>query len=272
MVLFGRERICTADLTVFLFARLLYVDVAQFVQTAVVAVVVLGLLAALHEELVLRAFDPDGAAAAGYRIAWLDLVLNLVLVLVLVAAVRAVGGYVRREKVFHSAAGGFKIVGAARENRLMTSGTKRCCTCRYLKPLTEFNKRASSSDGLQARCRACSREWYLANKKPHKAATRKRNDRVRLENWSRMIDYLQENPCTDCGESDIRALDFDHRPGVEKVANVTRLVAGSYAWDRIFSEISKCDVRCANCHRKVTCERASSLRQKALDTLKQMPD
>ena len=55
------------------------------------AVVVLAVLAALHKELVLRTFDPDGAAAAGYRIAWLDLALNLVLVLVVVAAVRAVG-------------------------------------------------------------------------------------------------------------------------------------------------------------------------------------
>ena len=39
----------------------------------------------------LRAFDPLGARAAGYRIGWLDLVLNVVVALVVVAAVRAVG-------------------------------------------------------------------------------------------------------------------------------------------------------------------------------------
>src|SRR3954454_2336798 len=91
VVLVSRVRSYTADLTVFLFGRLLYVDVAQIVETAGVAVLVLAVLASLHKELVLRTFDPDGAAAAGYRIAWLALRLTLVLVLVVVAAVRAVG-------------------------------------------------------------------------------------------------------------------------------------------------------------------------------------
>jgi manganese/iron transport system permease protein len=45
----------------------------------------------LRKELVLRAFDPDGAAAMGYRTAALDLVLNLLIALVVVAAVKAVG-------------------------------------------------------------------------------------------------------------------------------------------------------------------------------------
>ena len=38
-----------------------------------------------------RTFDPAGAAAAGYRIGWLDLWLNIIVALVVVAAVRAVG-------------------------------------------------------------------------------------------------------------------------------------------------------------------------------------
>jgi manganese/iron transport system permease protein len=56
-----------------------------------VTVLVVGLLAAIHKELVLRAFDPAAAAAAGYRLLPLDLLLNVLLVLVVVAAVRAVG-------------------------------------------------------------------------------------------------------------------------------------------------------------------------------------
>jgi manganese/iron transport system permease protein len=91
VVLVSRQRGYTADLTTYLFGRVLYVDAAQIVETAVVAVVVLGLLAALHKELLLRAFDPTGAAAAGYRVVRLDLLLNLLLMLVVVAAVQAVG-------------------------------------------------------------------------------------------------------------------------------------------------------------------------------------
>lgn len=81
----------TADLTALLFGRLLLVDVAQIVQTAVVLVLVAAALAALHKELVLRAFDPEGARALGYRIGALDLLTNVLVVLVVVAAAQAVG-------------------------------------------------------------------------------------------------------------------------------------------------------------------------------------
>jgi manganese/iron transport system permease protein len=91
VVLVSRTSTYTADLTVFLFGRVLAVDRADLLQTLALAVVTLGTLWALRKELVLRAFDPDGAAAMGYRTALLDLVLNLLIALVVVAAVKAVG-------------------------------------------------------------------------------------------------------------------------------------------------------------------------------------
>ena len=91
VVLISRTRGFTADLTVFLFGRVLAVDRADLLQTLAIAAVVAGTLWALRKELVLRAFDPDGAAAMGYRTATLDLVLNLLIALVVVAAVKAVG-------------------------------------------------------------------------------------------------------------------------------------------------------------------------------------
>jgi manganese/iron transport system permease protein len=48
-------------------------------------------LVVAHKELVFRAFDPGAADAAGFRIAALDLLLNAVVALVVVAGVRAVG-------------------------------------------------------------------------------------------------------------------------------------------------------------------------------------
>ena len=91
VVLISRTRGFTADLTVFLFGRVLAVDRADLAQTLAVAAVAALVLALLHKELVLRAFDPEAAAAMGYRTRVLDLVLNLLIALVVVAAVEAVG-------------------------------------------------------------------------------------------------------------------------------------------------------------------------------------
>jgi manganese/iron transport system permease protein len=91
VVLVSRTRTYTADLTVFLFGRVLAVDRADLLQTLALAALVGGVLWGLRKELLLRAFDPDGATAMGYRTAALDLVLNLLIALVVVAAVKAVG-------------------------------------------------------------------------------------------------------------------------------------------------------------------------------------
>ncbi|WP_169951499.1 metal ABC transporter permease [Microbispora sp. H11081] len=91
VVLVSRQTGFTSDLTAFLFGRVLTVSEEQLVQTAVVTVVVVALLAVLRRPLLLRAFDPEGARAAGVRVGLLDLVVNIAVALVVVAAVRAVG-------------------------------------------------------------------------------------------------------------------------------------------------------------------------------------
>jgi manganese/iron transport system permease protein len=91
VVLVSRLESYTADLSAFLFGRILAVEPSELAQTGLVAAVVLATLVALRKELLLRAFDPDGAAAMGYRVDLLDLVLNVLIALVVVAAVKAVG-------------------------------------------------------------------------------------------------------------------------------------------------------------------------------------
>jgi manganese/iron transport system permease protein len=81
----------TADLTALLFGRILNVDGREIVDTVVLTMLVLAVLAVCHKELVFLAFDPAGAEALGYRAVVLDLVLNAVVALVVVASVRAVG-------------------------------------------------------------------------------------------------------------------------------------------------------------------------------------
>ena len=60
----------------------------------------------------------------------------------------------------------------------------------------------------------------------------------------------------DCGATDIRVLDFDHRPGSGKRKNVMRMVKEGFGLEAIRAEIDKCDVRCRNCHAVATLERA----------------
>ena len=79
------------DLSEFLVGSVLTVTRADLLTTAIVGVLLLGALAALHKELVLGAFDPQGAAAAGYRTALLDLALLAIVTVALVTAVPAVG-------------------------------------------------------------------------------------------------------------------------------------------------------------------------------------
>ena len=91
VALVSRRTSYTSDLTSFLFGRILTVTTRQLAETAVLAVVILVFLLIGARALIFRTFDPAGAAAAGYRIAWLDLWLNIIVALVVVAAVRAVG-------------------------------------------------------------------------------------------------------------------------------------------------------------------------------------
>ncbi|MEV4343652.1 metal ABC transporter permease [Actinoplanes sp. NPDC049596] len=91
VVLVSRRSSYTSDLSSFLFGRLLTVTPRQIAETAVLAVVILVMLAIAARPLLFRTFDPAAAAAAGYRTFWLDLWLNVIVALVVVAAVRAVG-------------------------------------------------------------------------------------------------------------------------------------------------------------------------------------
>jgi hypothetical protein len=132
--------------------------------------------------------------------------------------------------------------------------TKTCIGCGEEKLLTEFNYKSMRRGTRQVRCRACTREQVREHYQAHqlynlrKAIARRK--RVVKEQREWILNYLETHPCRDCGEADVRCLDFDHVSG-EKVSHVSRMV-GNFGWEAIEREIAKCEVRCANCHRKRT--------------------
>lgn len=74
------------------------------------------------------------------------------------------------------------------------------------------------------------------------------------------------NPCIDCGEDDYTVLEFDHVRG-KKVASISTIASGKgykrpdsvkerrSTFKTLLEELQKCEVRCANCHRRKTAER-----------------
>jgi manganese/iron transport system permease protein len=91
VVVVSRRRGFQNDLSALLFGRILSVDEREVLDTVIVSVICLVVLVLLHKEFVLRAFDAEASRAMGYALTRLDLVLNLVITLTVVVAVRAVG-------------------------------------------------------------------------------------------------------------------------------------------------------------------------------------
>ena len=89
--------------------------------------------------------------------------------------------------------------------------------------------------------------------------------RTRNKNIAR---NLKEQPCADCRVTyPYYVMDFDHVRGI-KVIPVARLVHKTISVKALMSEIDKCEVVCANCHRIRTFNRrqeANGYRRNSLD-------
>jgi hypothetical protein len=136
-----------------------------------------------------------------------------------------------------------------------------CGSCGVAKPIDEFNWRRKSKGQRDNMCRACR----AAYKKAHYAANRQRyidnavtrRKRVSLERMQLVVDHLRSHPCVDCGEDDVMVLEFDHLR--DKLFGIARGVADR-SLQALRYEMAKCEVGCANCHRRRTAIRGGFLR------------
>lgn len=85
----------------------------------------------------------------------------------------------------------------------------------------------------------------------HRSETKRRLPAGQIQlDYKAWINDLKSKPCLDCQlEYPPEAMDFDHVRGSKTLA-ISRM--RGYRKQRVLEEISKCDLVCANCHRKRT--------------------
>ncbi len=114
---------------------------------------------------------------------------------------------------------------------------KQCSRCGDWKPLEAFH--SDGKGGKRANCSSCKNADNAVWNAEQKAETRK------------LIADARSVGCLMCGESDPVVLDFHHRGNVKKDDHVMRMAGRRISIERVKTELEKCVVLCANCHRRV---------------------
>lgn len=137
---------------------------------------------------------------------------------------------------------------------------KNCTNCGIAKGFDEFYYQSRAKNQLHAQCKECykahrktySAEHYKKYGDAYRARAKIRRMKIRRELQVNLINYLSNKSCAQCKEADIRVLEFDHINPKEKQFNIARAISDGLKWEVIEDEISRCQVLCANCHKKRT--------------------
>lgn len=130
---------------------------------------------------------------------------------------------------------------------------RTCSKCNTEKDLSCFSKRASATDGLKSHCKDCDR-LYNQNcdkeaRNERKLFTQKKRRELRR---LKVLEFLKGKSCEHCPETDPVVMEFDHLDETTKEFCVSEMVTQCYSWEKIKTEIDKCQILCANCHRRKT--------------------
>jgi hypothetical protein len=109
-----------------------------------------------------------------------------------------------------------------------------------------MSNRAEANHRHYLRNKEVKRQHYLENKDLYRR--RANESRQRRFEWYRNL--KDQKPCADCGQVfPYFVLDFDHRPNSKKIGNISAMIYSGVGRHTILTEIDKCDLVCANCHR-----------------------
>jgi len=88
--------------------------------------------------------------------------------------------------------------------------------------------------------------WHYKNREWNTERSLQR--RAELRAWANEI--KASAGCARCQEDDPACLDFHHIDRDEKEHQVTKMISYGYGREKILNEMAKCEIICANCHRK----------------------
>ena len=129
---------------------------------------------------------------------------------------------------------------------------KICPRCKQEKKLNDFGLRSTAKDGRQTYCKICAVESRMESYYNNKDKESEYRKNIKKRNQKLLQEYKSSRPCTDCKQNyPYYVLDFDHLHS--KKYNVSQML--TLSWGTILNEIEKCDLVCANCHRKRTYSR-----------------
>lgn len=135
----------------------------------------------------------------------------------------------------------------AKQQNWYNMKTKKCCNCKEIKSVKLFNKRGT---GYNSWCKKCCNKYHKKYYSNTRAIHYEITTRRRIVLRQKLLEYLKEHPCVDCGESNPITLEFHHLKNKKyNIANIIKYVS---SWDTVLKEIAKCDIVCSNCHKKRT--------------------
>jgi hypothetical protein len=144
---------------------------------------------------------------------------------------------------------------------------RRCGRCGETKAVEEFAWRRKARGQRDNYCRTCraayKQEHYALNRERYIGAAVRRRAAVASERAAYLVEFFATHPCVDCGESDPLVLEFDHLG--DESFNIAKGLRDR-SWVALMEEMDKCDVVCANCHRRRTAVRGRFARAAVLRT------
>lgn len=99
--------------------------------------------------------------------------------------------------------------------------------------------------------RAYRKKWYAENRNKEIEGAKLRKKDLQQRNRDFVNQHKVQSKCKICGESEVVCLDLHHRDNESKIDDISTMVNRPTSLEAIQQEIEKCDVLCANCHRKL---------------------